>query len=180
MAKVDHPQLVSSLMKEMHSIKLDRHCLICFKEENSNVIRQLVSSNPKGIDTFEPLMHYITGTRHAEETSSETGSGTMPTAKQIPTLCSKCYDLTSALSVLHQQLLDVQLKIQVKTELVRSVVKRTKEKGASGEQSLLWSNVPASQIRSAKGFLSKLYNQIMDAGKFLQNIYLTNNYSGQN
>ncbi len=132
MAKVDHPQSVSSLMKEMYSIELNKQCLICLKGKEPSVIRQFASSNPKGIDidTFQPLMYYITGTRHVDENESSnmTSSGTMLTAKHIPQLCHQCYDLVSELSVLHQQLLDVQLKIQLKTELVRSVVKRTREK----------------------------------------------------
>lgn len=156
--------------KKMYSINLKNHCLLCLREQEPTVITKLLSANPKGIGTFQPLMCYLTGTRHEDENPNRPNAP--PKTKNIPPLCVLCYDRIAEIYRLHQQLLEVQLKIHVKTKLMRNVVRRTRVKNATGEltrredflSKLTNSDMPPQQISMVKGFVNKLHDQIIGAG----------------
>lgn len=155
---------------KLYSINLKNHCLLCLREQEPTLIAKLLSANPKGIDTFQPIMCYLTGTRHEDANSNRPNAP--PKTKNIPPLCALCYDRIAEIYRLHQQLLEIQQEIHSRTKSMRNVVRRTRVKSGTGEltrresflSKLTNSDMPAQQISMVKGFVNRLHDQIIGAG----------------
>lgn len=149
-------------------LNFKNHCMFCLKEQSASAILDIVKRNPRNIQNFQPLIHYITGTLSG---GSSPKDKKVPVMGNLPPMCTSCYDHLATLYGLHEALLGIQRLIQRQTTHLRNIVKRTMTTSVSKAQkgmtrrkrfytTLKTAAVPEAQFDKMKAFIENFYDLV--------------------
>lgn len=147
-------------------LNLHSHCLLCLQHVDPQVLEEIaLVTNLKGFANFQPILQYLTGTVNPRRY----GVGARkfryyPVAGNIPPLCIVCYEILAELNGFHEELRELQRKIQNQTEAARRIARATQSGGVKEEflKRLRNGGLPGKETEEMDSFMGNFHGLILE------------------
>ena len=164
------------------TVNFKNHCVLCLQPENPLKMLDILQTNPLKLESFQPVVHYLTGTDPTHDLSAQIcQEKDLPVMRNLPTLCVRCYNLSAEIYGLHKSLLEFEGLIQGKVDQARKIVlgagkgrqvrmgndtdnRRQVERIPSFWELLMELGMSPEEVATTNEFKNRFHGQILEQG----------------